>query len=71
LQPDQVGGVHIGERLRHLGLADAGIAFDQQRPAQHVHQQQCGRQIRVGDVANLRQSVGDLVAGQDWRHGRF
>ena len=31
LQADQLGAVHGGERLGDFGLADAGLAFEQQR----------------------------------------
>ena len=31
LQADQLGAAHRGQRLGDLGLADAGLAFEQQR----------------------------------------
>ena len=71
LQADQLGLVHLGERLRHLGLADARLAFDQQRPAEKIHQPERGREIAVGDVADLGEPIGNLVARAGaWLHGR-
>ena len=52
LQADQLGLVHVGERLRHLGLADARLAFDQQRALEKIHQPERGREVAVGDVAD-------------------
>ena len=65
LQADQLGVVHGGERLGHLGLADAGLAFEQQRPLEELHQPQRGRDVAVGDVAGGGEAVGDgfAVAG--------
>ena len=57
LQADQLGAVHGGERLGDLGLADAGLAFQQQRALEELHQPQRGREIAVGDVAD----GGELV----------
>ena len=68
LQADQLGLVDLGERLRDLGLADAGLALDQQRPAEEVHQPQRGRKIAVGDVAGLGETVGDVFAGRGSSH---
>ncbi len=68
LEPDQLGPVDFGERLGDLGLADARLAFDQQRPAEEIHQPQRGRKIAVGDIADLGEASGDVFAGQG--HGR-
>ena len=64
LQPDQLGRVDRGERLGDLGLADAGLALEQQRPLEEIHQPQRGRQIAVGDVADLGKALGDVLAGE-------
>ena len=68
LQADELGAVHRGERLGHLGLADAGLAFEQQRTLEELHQPQRGRDVAVGDVADGGEAVGDGVARQ--RHGQ-
>ena len=62
LQADQLGLVHGGERLGDLGLADAGLALEQQRPLEEIHQPERGREIAVGDIADGGEAVGDLVA---------
>ena len=62
LQADQLGAVHGGERLGDLGLADAGLAFEQQRPLEELHQPQRGRDVAVGDVADRGEAVGDAFA---------
>ncbi len=64
LQADQLGAVHGGERLGDLGLADAGLAFEQQRPLEKLHQPQRGRDVAIGDVADGGKAVGDLLAAQ-------
>ena len=53
LQADQLGAMERGERLCHLGLADAGLALEEQRPLQEIHEPQRRRQVAVGDVADL------------------
>jgi hypothetical protein len=64
LQADQLGAVHGGQRLGDLGLADAGLAFEQQRALEQFHQRDRGRQFAVGDVAAgrpaLARSLRDL-----------
>ena len=62
LQADQLGPVHRGQRLGDLGLADAGLALQQQRALEEVHQPQRRREVAVGDVADRGQAVGDLLA---------
>ena len=63
LQADQLGAVHRGERLGDLGLADAGLAFEQQRALEELHQPQRGRDVAVGDVAGGGEAVGDVSRG--------
>ncbi len=75
LEADQLGLVHLGERLRDLRLADARLAFDQERPAEKVHQPERGRKIAVGDVAGLGETSGDVFAASgalraSFSHGR-
>src|SRR5208282_1242969 len=64
LQTDELGAVHRGERLAHLGLADAGLALEQQRPLEEFHEPQGGRDIAVGDVADSGEFVRNFVALQ-------
>ena len=64
LQADQFGAVHGGERLCDLGLADARLAFEQQRALEELHQPQRGRDVAVGDVADRGEAVGDVFAVQ-------
>ena len=61
LQADELGAVHRGERLGHLGLADAGLAFEQQRTLEELHQPQRSRDVAVGNVAGGGEAVGDGV----------
>ena len=64
LQTDQLGAVHGGERLAHLGLADAGLALEQQRPLEEFHEPQGGRDVAVGDIADGGKLVRNFVALQ-------
>jgi len=48
----------LGQRLRRLRLADAGLALEQQRLRQPDRAEQSGRQRRVGQVADLGQTSG-------------
>jgi len=59
---DQFGFVHGGERLGDFGLADAGLAFQQQRAPQQLHQRDRGRKLAVGDIAGSGQRLRDLLA---------
>ena len=57
LQADQLGLVDLGERLGDLRLPDARLAFDEQRPVEKIHKPQRGRQVAVGDIADLGQAI--------------
>jgi len=57
LQTDQLRGVNGGERFANLGLADAGLAFQQQRTLEEFHQPQRGGDVAVSDVAGGGQFV--------------
>ncbi len=59
LQPDQLGRVHFCKRLRHFRLADARLAFEQQRTPQQLHQRDRGREVRIGDIARCGQGLRD------------
>ena len=71
LQADQLARVDGGERLGDLGLADAGLAFEEERPLEEIHQPQRHGQLAVGDIADLGQALGDVLAGRvirsSWR----
>ena len=69
LQADKLGAVDGGERLADLGLADAGLAFEQQRALEEFHQPQRGRDIAVGDIADGGELVRDFFALEG--HGDF
>ena len=51
LQADQFGRVHGCQRFRHFSLADARLAFEQQRTPEQLHQRDRGRKFVVGDIA--------------------
>ncbi len=71
LQPDQARVAHRGQHLGHLGLADAGVALEQQRPFEILHQQQGGHQAGFGDVAGARQVLlpgSQLLRAPRMRH---
>ena len=67
LEADQLGLVDGGERLCHLGLADARLAFEKERALEEIHQPQRGRKIAVGDVADFTEAGCDLFAGHGFR----
>ena len=52
-----------GERLGDFGLADARLALDQQRALEVVHHPERGREIAVGDIADLGETRRDRFAG--------
>ena len=51
LQPDELAAGPAAEHLGHLGLADAGLALEQQRPLQRQRQEHRRGQALVGQVA--------------------
>ena len=53
--------VAAGERLRHLGLPDAGLALDEQRQPELAGEEDGRRQGAVGEVALLAQRLADRV----------
>ena len=61
LQADQLAAGPRRQHLGHLGLADAGLALQQQRPAQRDGQEHRRRQPLVGQVAVGGEGGGDLV----------
>ena len=62
LHADKLRAVHRGERLGDFGLADPRLALDQQRTLKRIHHPERGREIAVGDIADLGQTRGDRLA---------
>ncbi len=61
LQPYQAGAGGLCDRARQLRLADARGAFDQQRLAQPVGEEdRCGR-CGIGQIAGLGKPPRDIV----------
>ena len=51
LEPDQARAGRAGQRLRHLGLADAGLALEQQRLLERPGQVDGGGEAPVREIA--------------------
>jgi hypothetical protein len=64
LKPDELAFVHASERLGDLGLAHAGLALEEKRPLEEIHQPQRHRKVAIGDVADLGKALGNVLAGQ-------
>ena len=60
LEADQLAAGHAGERLGEFGLADAGLALEQQRPAQRHRQEHRGRDPLVGEVSLRGERLSDV-----------
>ena len=60
LQPDELRAGRLGERAGERGLADAGVALEEQRAAQSQRQVAGRGQPVVGQVAGGRQKRGQL-----------
>ena len=63
LEPDEPRAERRGEDLGELGLADAGLALEQQRPAELERQEDRRRERAVGDVVALAE--GGLEASME------
>ena len=61
LQADQFGAEPGGQHLGDLGLADARLALEQQRPAQRDRQVDGCREAAVSNVVLARQQLAQLV----------
>ena len=61
LQANQLGAERRRQRLGDLGLADAGFAFEEQRPAQLQCQVGRDRQAPIGDVELPGEELFELV----------
>ena len=69
LQPDQLGAEHLRQHLGDLGLADAGLAFEEQRPLELQREVDGDRQPAIGDVALALERLLQLVDGHGCRRG--
>ena len=63
LQPDQRLAESRRQHLRDLGLAHAGLAFEEQRPLQLEREEHGGREPAVGDIILRGQEVDGCVDG--------
>ena len=64
LQADQPAAQRLAQHLGDLGLADAGLAFEEQRPAHLQREIEHGRQRPVADVISLGQKIERGVDGR-------
>ncbi|MCY1531546.1 hypothetical protein D9M68_667750 [compost metagenome] len=69
LQAQQLAVQGRRQRLGQLGLADARLAFEQQRTLQLEREEYRSGQAAVGKVAGLPQAVGKGVDGRE-DHGQ-
>ena len=58
----------LGQDLADLGLADAGLALEEQRPPELEREIERGRERPVGDVVAARQKRLGVVDGADLGH---
>ena len=68
LQADQLALQRQGQRLGQFGLADARLAFEQQRSLQFERQEHGSRQAPVGKVTGVLQSLRQGVYGGERCH---
>jgi hypothetical protein len=61
LQADEPAPERRGENLRDLGLADARLAFQEERPPELERQEQHRGERPVGDVAGAFQELEGIV----------
>jgi len=61
LEPDQRGAEGLGQHARHLGLADAGFALEEQRAMKDERQVNGGRQVAIGHISVPGERGLDLV----------
>ena len=57
LQPDEIGLERSRDRARQRGLADAGLALEEQRPAEPEREEEGDGQAVVGDVVLRGQTL--------------
>src|SRR5487761_98603 len=61
LEADQAGAQHVGHHLGRLGLADAGLALDEQGLFELERQEDRGRECAVADVEAVAEALLYLV----------
>ena len=69
LQPDELAAGPGREHVRHLGLADPGLALEQQRPVQSQREEHGRGQALVGEIVVRGEASANVVDGVD-RHRR-
>ena len=69
LEPDQPRAQHIGHDLGRLGLADARLAFDEERLLELERKEDRGGKRAVADVAALAQAALDVLDRHGSGHG--
>ncbi len=70
LQADQAAAQRGREHLSDLGLADAGLAFEEQRPAHLQRQIENGTERAVGEIFGFRkQRDGGVDGNRQWPGG--
>ena len=70
LQADEAAAERRGQHLGDLGLADPGLALEEQRPAHLEREKQHGRERPVGEIVGGREQIEGCVdrGGQrTWR----
>ena len=70
LQADQPAAERRGQHLGDLGLADAGLAFEEQRPAHLERQIEHGAERAVGEIFGLGEKRDGGVDRGRQRAGR-
>ena len=63
LEADQLAPERLGQNLGDLGLADAGLALEEERPAHLQREEEHGRKRPVGDVAGGGEEGQRVVDG--------
>ena len=71
LQPDQPATQGLRQYLGDLGLADAGLAFQEQRPAHFEREVEHGSKRAVGEIFGFRQKRDGGIDGGRERPGRY
>src|SRR6516165_5082067 len=69
LQPDQPTAERCRKHFCNLGLADAGLALEKERPPHAQRQEQHGRERAVGEVVRVGQKIEGLIdrgRQRDW-----
>ena len=65
MQADEPAAERLAQNLGDLGLADAGLAFEEQRPAHFQSEKQHGRERAVADIApGGQQLLGGVDGGR-------